>query len=379
MTDLHWALLAIAGVLLLAIWIYSRWQERRALARLDAALHRGVGDPLAEVKPATAAARPVARRIEPRLGAALGAADDSASGEPGALPAESAGESALAGTPDDESSVERAEPSAYSLPDGWSEDPLLDFVLELRCTHAVDGVTALDARSQLDRLQLPLPAHLAVWDAKSQQWTAPDRFGFYSELLVAVQMAHRNGVLGEIDAARFIAATQQIALAVDADFDAPDVPRLVAQAAELDRLCARFDVQITLTVEASDQPWSADVIQSSAAALGFLPAGTGRWELRETTGELQLILSAPSLPTPRLAVSIDVPLARPGSSPLTVQFQVAEQLAARLGGRVVDDNGRPVQRDGHFAVAAQLATLYEQMQAEGIAAGSERARRLYAA
>jgi hypothetical protein len=379
MTDLHWALLVIAGVLLLAIWIYSRWQERRALARLDSALRHGVGDPLAELKPATAA-RPVARRIEPRLGTALGAPDGSASGEPGALPAESARESAVAGTPDDESSsVERAEPSAYALPDGWSEDPLLDFVVELRCTHAVDGVTALDARSQLDRLQLPLPAHLAVWDAKSQQWTAPDRFGFYSELLVAVQMAHRNGVLGEIDAARFIAATQQIALAVDADFDAPDVPRLVAQAAELDRLCARFDVQITLTVEASEQPWSADAIQSAAAALGFMPSGTGRWELREATGELQLILSAPSLPTPRLAVSIDVPLARPASSPLTVQFQVAEQLAARLGGRVVDDNGRPVQRDGHFAVAAQLATLYEQMQAEGIAAGSERARRLYAA
>jgi hypothetical protein len=379
MTDLHWALLAIAGVLLLAIWIYSRWQERRALARLDAALRRGVGDPLAELKPATVAPRSVARRIEPRLGTALGAPDGTASGEPVALPAESVGQSAAAATPDDESSVERAESSAYSLPDGWSEDPLLDFVVELRCTHAVDGVAALEARNQLDRLQLPLPAHLAVWDAKSQQWTAPDRFGFYSELLVAVQMAHRNGVLGEIDAARFIAATQQIALAVDADFDAPDVPRLVAQAAELDRLCARFDVQITLTVEASEAPWSADAVQSAATALGFMPAGTGRWELREATGDLQLVLSAPSLPTPRLAVSIDVPLARPGSSPLTVQFQVAEQLAARLGGRVVDDNGRPVQRDGHFAVAAQLATLYEQMQAEGIAAGSERARRLYAA
>ena len=46
MTDLHWALLAIAGVLLLAIWIYSKWQERRALARLDAAMRQGVGDPL---------------------------------------------------------------------------------------------------------------------------------------------------------------------------------------------------------------------------------------------------------------------------------------------------------------------------------------------
>jgi hypothetical protein len=243
----------------------------------------------------------------------------------------------------------------------------------------VDGVTALEARSQLDRLQLPLPAHLAVWDAKSQQWSAPDRFGFYSELLVAVQLAHRNGVLGEIDAARFVAATQQIALAVDADFDAPDVPRLVAQAAELDRLCARFDVQITLTIEATEAPWTADVIQSAAAALGFAVTGSGRWESHEATGELLLLLAATSMPAERLAVTIDVPRARAETSPLTRQFEVADQLAARLNGRVVDDNNRPVQREAHFGVAAQLATLYDEMQAAGIPAGSERARRLYAA
>ena len=168
-----------------------------------------------------------------------------------------------------EGAGERSEPSAYALPDGWIEDPLLDFVIELRCTHAIDGVAALEAKGQLERLQLPLPTHLAVWDAKAQQWTGPDRFGFYSELLVAVQMAHRNGVLGEIDAARFVAATQQIALGIDADFDAPDVPRLVAQAAELDRLCARFDVQVTLTLETGETPWTADVIQAAAGPVGF--------------------------------------------------------------------------------------------------------------
>ena len=57
-----------------------------------------------------------------------------------------------------------------------------------------------------------MPTHLAVWDAKSQQWTAPDRFGFYSELLASVQMATRRQVLSEIEASRFVSAVQQIAL-----------------------------------------------------------------------------------------------------------------------------------------------------------------------
>lgn len=404
MTELHWALLAIAGVLLLALWIYGKWQERRAMARLDAVMRSGLGDPLFDGRatqrmPSAAlpagTTRPLAaQRIEPRLAlepeaaaaaslptlenAPTEAASDPAA-EDGNLAAGAVQVAAEAGPePDSAAGSERSEPSAYALPDGWIEDPLLDFVLELRCAHAIDGVAAIEARGQLERLHLPLPTHLAVWDARTQQWTAPDRFGFYSELLLAVQLAHRHGALGEIDAGRFVAAAQQIALAVDADFDAPDVPRLVAQAAELDQLCARFDVQVTLTLEGSAAPWTADVIQGAAGPLGFAPIAAGRWELREQ-GVLALNLTAAEIPGNRLAVSIDVPLVPPETSPLARQFAVADDLAARLQARVVDDNGRPVQREAHFAIAAQLAGLYEEMQAAGVVAGSERARRLYAA
>lgn len=403
MTELHWALLAIAGVLLLALWIYGKWQERRAMARLDAAMRSGLGDPLLEGRaaqrpphaaPSAGTARPLAaQRIEPRLAlepvdaaaaASVGAPEQApaaATSDPAIEAGETVASDALADADaeaDTARGSERSEPSAYALPDGWVEDPLLDFVLELRCAHAIDGVAAIEARGQLERLHLPLPTHLAVWDARTQQWTAPDRFGFYSELLLAVQLAHRNGALGEIDAGRFVAAAQQIALAVDADFDAPDVPRLVAQAAELDQLCARFDVQVTLTLEGSAAPWTADVIQGAAGPLGFVPVAAGRWELREQ-GVLALNLAAAEIPGKRLAVSIDVPLVPPETSPLARQFAVADDLAARLQARVVDDNGRPVQREAHFAIAAQLAGLYEQMQAAGVVAGSERARRLYAA
>ena len=373
MNDLRWALLAIAGVLLLAIWIYGRWQERRAVARLDAAMRQGVGDPLAEPHAAAvSAAKPGARRIEPRLDAPLTPAGESVA------VAGAAGTESAAGAPEtDGPPREQAELPAYALPDGWAEDPLLDFVVELRCTHAVDGVAALDAKSQLDRLQLPLPAHFAVWDAKTQQWTAPDRFGFYSELLVAVQMAHRKGALTEIDAARFVAAIEQIALALDADVDAPDVPRLVAQAAELDRLCARFDAQVTLTVESTQGPWTPESVQAAAGECGFVALSQGRWEMRDANGAPLLALTAASLPAERLAVSIDVPLVRPDVQPLATQFAAADQLSVRLNGRIVDDNGRPVQREAHFSIAAQLAGLYEQMHAAGIEAGSVRARRLY--
>jgi hypothetical protein len=390
MTDLHWALLAIAGVVLLALWLYGKWQERRVLARLHTALRQGVGDPLVEDRAATVTARTVApaRRIEPRLDAATPAAVGAVVGSPreatpdiGTDPAPPAIASPAVAV--DEAPVTApadpgAEPPAYALPDGWTEDPLLDFVIELRCTHAIDGVAALEARGQLERLQLPLATHLAVWDAKAQQWTAPDRFGFYTELLVAVQMAHRQGALGEIDAGRFVAAVQQIALDIDADFDAPDVPRLVAQASELDRLCAQFDVQVTLTLEAGEAKWPSELVKSTAAEAGFSAAGSGRWEQRGPTGGLLLAMNADALPATRLGISIDVPLVPPEGSPLSKQFAVADQLAARLNARVVDDNGRPVQREAHFAIAAQLAGLYEQMQAAGIQAGSERARRLYA-
>lgn len=403
MTDLHWALLAIAGVLLLALWVHSRWQERRALAKLDSALREGVGDPLVAARPA-ATPQP-ARRIEPRLDGAtlptpvaaaaalarggngvetMVAQSDSPSEEAASdvvdIPLDTVLAEAPAASKNDEAGGERDDASAYALPDGWIEDPLLDFVLELRCAHAVDGVAALEARNQIERLQLPLPVHVAVWDARVQQWTAPDRFGFYTEMLAAVQMAHRNGVLGDIDAARFVAAVQQVAVELDADLDVPDVPRLVAQAAELDALAARFDVQVTLTLlpdEPTAAPWSADVIQAAAAPLGFAAAGNGRWELRDEGGGLALVLSAAPLPAERLVVTIDVPLVPPEASPLGRQFSVADQLAAQLAARVVDDNGNAVHKAAHFSIAAQLAGLYEQMQAAGVPAGGARAVRLY--
>ena len=71
--------------------------------------------------------------------------------------------------------------------------------------------------------------------------------------------------------------------------------RLVAQAAELDALCAEFDVQITLTLEAQGGPMDGAVVTAAAEDAGFVASLPGRWTKRDGQGRLLSTLTATSL------------------------------------------------------------------------------------
>jgi hypothetical protein len=390
LSDLHLALLGLAGALLVALFAYNKWQERRMLRALGSALRGGVGDPLmqpvapaaggtapsgaapvgeGEWQPTQPLTRPAVEvtdlplsalyggRIEPRLGPIAG---------PDATPSES------------ETSAAAALPAAPVASPRWVEDPMLDWVLELRCAHAVDGVTVFDAAAPLARMESALPVFLVAWDARTQQWVEPDRFGFYSELLAATQLAHRKHRIDEIGASRFIAAIQQVALALDADFDAPDVKRVVELASDLDQLCARFDVQIGMTLNAPAGTWDAARVNQAATAAGLVAIDPLRWACVSTDGQVLFTLRASVLPTSTLALELDVPLVPVAADPLRTLLRVADALAMDLGARLVDDNRRPVNAASLSGVAEQLDSLYAEMRAAGIEPGSARAQRLYA-
>ncbi len=348
--------------MLIALYLYGKWQERKSARLQDAASDDGVAtidralpDRTSFARNARTArsAQQAPLRIEPTMGLPVDA--DSNVGDPVV----------------DDASAEM-QPVG-----GWVEDALLDVMLELRCAHAFDGVAALEARAQLDRLVLPLPIHLAVWDSKAGRWSLPDRFGFYSEMLIALQLATRHHSLGEIDASRFIAAVQQIAVTIDADFDPPDVARLVQQAASLDALCARFDVQITLTLEALGEPWSHASLDAAAIEAGLSGVQRERWERIDAEHPIALSMTAASFPTQRVSLALDVPRSSAIPSPLSILFEVANRLAARLNARVVDDNGRVVESAAQSAIESELEKLAADMRAAGVEPGSTRAHRLY--
>jgi hypothetical protein len=391
-SDLHLALLGLAGVLLVALFAYNKWQERRMLRTLGAALRGNVSDPLMQPAPPAAAGttaavagapigdgaweptQPLAAtavevtdlplsalyggRIEPRLG-------------PIAAPDEAPEQTSTAMTSAPQAPAPVASPR-------WVEDPMLDWVLELRCAHAVDGVSVFDAAAPLARIESPLPVFLVAWDARTQQWVEPDRFGFYSELLAATQLAHRKHRIDEIGASRFIAAIQQVALALDADFDAPDVKRVVELASDLDQLCARFDVQIGMSLNAPTGTWDAARVNQAAQAAGLVAVDPLRWTFVAADGQVLFTLRATALPTSTLALELDVPLVPVAADPLRTLLRVADALAMDLGARLVDDNRRPVNAASLSGVAEQLDSLYAEMRAAGIEPGGARAQRLYA-
>jgi hypothetical protein len=346
MTELHLALLAAAVAVLLLLFGWSKWQERRQIRRLQRQLGGTEHDPL--LQPAEARAR--GERIEPSFGDA---------------PAAGSGEAA----PSDE-------PHPRPQLPGWAEDPLLDCVLELRCAHAVDGVAVIDAAAPLLRLDCGLPVHLLAWDGRSEQWAVPDRFGFYTELLAAIQVANRKHRLGDIEASKFIAGVQQVALALDADFDPPELPRLRSRAEQLEAQITQFDVQIGLTIEPAEGLCNPVQVQKTAAALRLEPDGELRWVRRGADGQplFSLRLGADL----RLQLELDVALAAPAERPLQAMFATATELAALLNARVVDDHGQPIQPGSIEAIERPLQVLYEQMRTADIEPGSERARRLFA-
>jgi hypothetical protein len=344
MTELHYALIAAAVVVLLLLLAWSKWQERRQVRRLRERLGTPQIDPLQAPSPGGAAAG--GERIEPRLG-------------------ELAGESAPAAEP----------PQQRPQLAAWIEDPMLDCVLELRCAHAVDGVAVIDAAASLLRLDVGLPAHVLAWDGRAEQWVVPDRFGFYSELLASVQLANRRRKLGDIEASQFIAAVQQVAVALEADFDPPEVPLLRRRAAELEAKIAQFDVQIGLTLQPGDGAFNPAVVSRSALAIGLVPDGERRWLRR--SDDAVVPFSARLAADDLLLLELDVPSVPPAAQPLRAMFSTASELAALLNARVVDDHGKPIAPGSIEAIEPALQALYEQMRAADLEPGSERARRLF--
>jgi hypothetical protein len=336
-TELHYALIGAAVALLALLAGWSKWQERRQLERLDES-RRAAADGSAQ------APGEAAQRIEPRLG-------DLPGGGPGA-----------------------AAEHSPRLP-AWVEDPMLDCVVELRCAHAADGVAVIDAVAPLTRLDCGLPVQVVAFDARSEQWVLPDRFGFYGELLAAIQLATRARRLGDIEASQFIAAAQQAALALDADFDPPDMTLLRRRAEQLEALVAQFDVQIGLTVQPAEGIVDPAQAEKAVLATRFEPAEGRRWLRRGEDGEP--MFTARLTDEHRLMLELDVPLVAAACRPLPAMFAAAAELAVLLNARVVDDHGRPIAPGSIEAIEPALQALVEKMRAADIEPGSPRARRLF--
>ena len=324
MTELQIGLLAIGVLVVGGVLVYNRIQERGARRSAEQAFSSGHADVLLE--PVAVTPLPVAR-----------------------------------------SAPRPATPRADAEPDAR-----LDYIIDLTLP---EGGAAQGIEEQWQAIERR-HAHRALLAGSpdGRTWRA------------ARQLVSRDGAVSEAELIEFRSAVETLAASIGAAVSAPEMRAAVDAARELDAFCSEADIQVVLHVEGG--PFPGTKIRASAEAAGLALEADGRFALRDDEGRLLYTLGArDGAPftlaglrdaTPAaLSFAMDLASAPDTARAFESMARLAHQLAAVLGGGIVDDNGKALDDRTIGAIAQQLGAARARLEERGLAPGSPAAQRLF--
>lgn len=362
MSELQMGLVGVGGVVVVGIFAFNKWQERKQRKAIEAATPT-VQEPVLSELPA-GVLKP--ERVEPVIGA---------------------------------ESAPRVQPSAKTVKDASARrvPPLLpaevderaDWVVRIESIEpVVAGRLWQAAAQQLDGIAKPV--RWFGFSDSGNRWevVGPNSAGAYHWVCAALQLVDRRGPASDADLGRLSDGLQHMC---DIFMAIPSLPargESVAQAAELDRFCAGVDIQIGVNVVARDLPFAGTKLRGLAEAAGLELLTDGCFHALDETGNSQFVLSnlepgvfvaedMRGLVTQGVTLSVDVPRVSDGVKTFDRMMALAQQLAEALNGAVVDDNRSPFGEKAAGLIRAQIEQYQGQMAEYGIAPGSPLARRLF--
>ena len=251
-------------------------------------------------------------------------------------------------------------------------DPAIDYIIELASEHPVTHGALREQWATIERRHARRALLAGFADEKS--WRA------------GLQLVSRDGAIGEADLIEFRSAVETLAASVGASVAAPEMRAAVEAARALDEFCAESDIQVV--VHLTGGPFAATKIRATAESGGLALETDGRFVLRDDAQRLLYTLgtrdgAAFSAATMRdatphgLTLSLDVTRAPDTRRSFESMARLANQLAAVLGGSIVDDNGHALDERALAAIANQLDSVRAKLEARGITPGSPTALRLF--
>jgi hypothetical protein len=209
------------------------------------------------------------------------------------------------------------------------------------------------------------------------RWSPPRAAdGIAQAVRAGVLLANRHGPLNAMEFSEFGQAVQILARGIGAP--APELPEMAAvleHARQLDEACARLDAVIGLTVQTPTALSPAE-LAVLAVGLDLDERGNNRFTRVGPDGDALFSLSLGER-AQQLTLLLDLPRAPAAARPWEGMVECAERCAARTGGRVVDDAGRPFSSAAAAEVARELAARYAALGTAGLDAGSTAALRVF--
>jgi hypothetical protein len=273
------------------------------------------------------------------------------------------------------------------LPEKYA-DEVADCVLRLTTPDAIPAVRAMQ-NSWASALSKPL--HWLAWSSADGAWRllAPDDGGRYRDWAVALQLVDRRGPVSAAELAIFFEGMQQLAQQAGAALELPAHEEIVQRAGTLDEFCAAVDIQFVLhVVEAAGGVFAGSKLRGVVEAAGMMLEPDGVFRARDGSGAAMFTVanlgaerldaeSIKSLATHGLTLILDVPRAADGVHAFDRMLMTARQLAAALGGVLVDAQRAPLSDAMIAAIRAKTAELQQRMRDGSIVPGGTRALRLF--
>ncbi len=262
-------------------------------------------------------------------------------------------------------------PLAGAAPAAIGPDPAIDYIIEFASDQPAAQATVQEQWAAIARRHAPRALLGAVTDGS---WRA------------GLQLVSRDGAVGEADLIEFRSAVETLAASVGATVSAPEMRAAVDAARALDEFCAEADVQVVVHVQGG--PFPGTRIRAAAEAGGLALEADGRFALRDDAQRLLYTLAArdgtafaadtlrEAVPA-ALTLALDVARVPDTRRSFESMARLAHQLAAVLGGSIVDDNDRPLDERAVAAIAQQLDEVRARLEARGVPPGGAAALRLF--
>lgn len=408
MSELQTALLAIGFGMIVAVYVFGWWQQRKYRRKFGGAFKSGHVDALYQegaIRPlppegGDEALLPVAEpilerylRVEPNEtespvpeDEAQAEADGADTDEEGSFDAE--GSVVLVG---EQSVGESGEVVAAPVQDESCAllDASGDFIIELRLAEP-SPASVLDGFWQR-KFDFRKPVQVCGLTLNTPRWERVIAEGqtLYVRFHIALQLVDRGGAITATKLADFRDLVLGVARHIKADVSVPDVPQTHQRAIELDAFCAEVDQMVGVNlVVPGERLLSGSRIAEAASLQGMTLEADGAFHLLGAQGHsLFSLINQDNQPflhhtlathtTRGLTLLLDVPRVELPASQFDRMLSVAQGLAKELQVNLVDDHRVVLSETGLARIRDQIAMVEARMQDNGIAPGSAQARRLF--
>lgn len=402
MSDLQIAMIVLGVALVVAVWFYNFWIEKKHRQRAEQMLPRA-GDDVLKVRDSEKTEPGIAPLVddEPAIRTIPEARPFQPSPHPGAVPPEPSfmdadlplepetATLAASGEVDFLLDIEEEACPIIPVPEEWS-DGRADCLLHMEFVAPVPVPVLWEEHRDWSR-RIDKPIQWLGLDERSGHWRtlmAQDS-GSVTHLAVALQLVDRLGAVSEETLTTFIDGASRLAQRFVGNVETPPVAPLLERAQELDAFCASVDLQLSLHVLPKNTAHMSGALLKPLLEDAGLKLEGERFVAFDVSGTEAFALicrSATTFPAERveamdlidLIFSLDVPRVAAGAQTFDRVIAFALQCASALGGQLADAHRKPLPDATIATIRGRIDELQHRMADRGIAAGGVRALRLFA-